>query len=128
MAERQWRFLQRGSRTSWIVACTLTVLTLAAFYWPAASLPQVVTVLWDKLVHAGLFFVLTIAWLRTGLETRKAVTLMIGLIFVTEIGQEILPVARYAELTDAIADVVGITAALVLWGMAERVRPQSRTL
>lgn len=101
---------------SLVLAVSLTVAALTAFFWPGNQLPGWHVLSWDKLLHAGLFLVLTIAWLRTGLTARGVLLLMFGLIVVSEVGQSALPIGRYGDPFDALADLVGVLVALGWWG------------
>jgi len=106
--------VRRGSSLSWVLAGGMTVVTLGALFWPAGATPVWTPVIWDKLPHMGLFFLLTVAWRWTGLKTRWVLAIVLALIAGSEIGQEVLPIGRAGDVWDALADSVGMAVALLL--------------
>lgn len=96
----------------------MTALALVVSFWPSNQLPGWKILTWDKLIHAGLFFVLTIAWSRTGIPVARVVAVAVALILVTEIGQSVLPIGRHGDPFDALADLLGMAAALRLRSFA----------
>lgn len=96
-------------------ACIVVGLTL-----PGSAMPS--TRLWefDKLIHAGLFFVLTLLWLPAltrGRLDRGLAVLAVILAFsvLTELYQGMLPFGRQADMLDAAADSVGAAVGFLLW-------------
>lgn len=96
-------------------ACIVVGLTL-----PGSAMPS--TRLWefDKLIHAGLFFVLILLWLPAltrGRLDRGLGVLAVILAFsvLTELYQGMLPFGRQADMLDAAADSVGAAIGFVLW-------------
>lgn len=104
----------RPSRVRWLVAWSLTGIALAALLWPGEAIPGWTPLSWDKALHAGLFFVLTVAWLRTGLGSLRVALLTGGLIVGSEVGQQLLPIGRSGDPFDAMADALGMLGALGL--------------
>jgi VanZ family protein len=94
------------------VAVGMTAATVVAFFWPSDQLPRWTVLSWDKLIHVGVFFVVTVAWLRTGISVRAVWALMVSLVLVSEVGQSVLPIGRYGDPFDALADLAGIAAAM----------------
>jgi VanZ family protein len=71
---------------------------------------------WDKLEHAGAYFLLTM-WLEGILERRRyAVAVVVALLLGIglEIAQGLLTATRQADFSDLIANALGILLALVL--------------
>lgn len=96
-------------------ACIVVGLTL-----PGSAMPS--NRLWefDKIIHAGLFFVLTLLWLSAltrGRLDRGLAVLAVILAFsvLTELYQGMLPFGRQADMLDAAADSVGAAIGFVLW-------------
>lgn len=80
----------------------------------------------DKLVHFGMFAVLAFLWAyQPGKPLRTNLSLLagIGFILLTEMGQATALVGRTADLDDALADLVGLLAGLLV---ARLVSPPSR--
>jgi VanZ family protein len=80
----------------------------------------------DKLVHAGSFFGLAIAWRWAGLSMPVVAALGLVLGAVTEYGQGLLPWPRSADPIDFLADAVGVLVGLVVWARWRRA-PERRT-
>ncbi len=114
----------RGSTLSWIVAIGVTIVGLASLFWPADDLPSMLESVWDKVPHVGLFLVLTLAWLWTGLGIGRVLLILAALIVGSEVGQELLPIGRSGDVADAIADAVGVIVALIGVGIFSAVRKQ----
>ena len=59
----------------------MTAGALVVFFWPADQMPELGGMFSYALVlHAGIFFVLTITWLRTGLSNGRVLAIVVGLI------------------------------------------------
>jgi len=113
--------MSRFFRASWL-APVWTILIIIALSVPGKSLPSVSILDFDKYIHAGLFFVLTILWLaaladRTALRAIVIVSLIILFSFASELYQEMLPFDRTADIFDAIADSVGALVGFAFWGI-----------
>ena len=112
--------MRPGSLVTWVLALGATAATLAALLWPAEDLPRLVENVWDKLPHIGVFFVLTLTWLGTGLP-RLVVLLILGVLIVgSEIAQSVLPVGRFGDVADGVADAVGVALAFVVVALLRR--------
>jgi VanZ family protein len=104
------------------LAILWTIFIMVLLTIPGKSIPSVSIFEFDKLIHAGLFFVLTVAWLRAvaGRYVYKAV-LVVGAIlifsFVSEWFQEVLPIGRTADVFDAVADSIGALIGLATWSI-----------
>jgi VanZ family protein len=86
---------------------------------PASGLPSVT--LWDKAEHAIAWFVL--AALGLVLSPRRPRAIVVFALFLgvlVEVLQAILPVGRDADWHDAVADSVGVFAALGLYALGLR--------
>ncbi|WP_160279995.1 VanZ family protein [Methylotenera sp. G11] len=72
---------------------------------------------WDKLVHAGYFFVLTLLLYRfVGLPVVLVVAVSLALGMADEIHQTYLP-GRTADWDDFLADSIGVALALAFAGL-----------
>jgi VanZ family protein len=103
-------------------ASSWTLLIMVLLTIPGRSIPSVGIFEFDKLVHAGLFFVLTILWLEalSGGRVARAISvvaLIIAFSFLTEWYQELMPIGRTADVFDAIADSVGALLGIAFWGI-----------
>ncbi len=98
-------------------AWMLVILALMSI--PGRDLPHVELQWADKLVHAGLFFVLGWLWLRGQPAVRPraiAATLALGAAYAlaTELYQLLMPIGRSFDVFDALADVAGVALATAL--------------
>lgn len=70
----------------------------------------------DKIVHASIFVVFAVLWVR-GLRTRRRYAWValagIALAAITEVVQELPAIGRDGELGDAITDVIGLAVGLI---------------
>ena len=108
-----------------VLALTWTVCIVVGLTLPGSAMPS--TRLWefDKLIHAGLFFVLTLLWLSAltrGRLDREVAVLAVILAFsvLTELYQGMLPFGRQADMLDAAADSAGAVAGFALWFPARK--------
>lgn len=93
--------------------CLLAVVALSLT--PVQHLPPQVFSLWDKAQHAGGFTVLTLLGLWS--HPHRAITLLVAMLALGA-GIEVAQSAtgwRYGDVADWLADVVGVTAAYVVW-------------
>ena len=103
----------------WLALCwTLMILVLLSI--PGSNLPDASLLEYDKLAHAGLFFVLTILWLLAlaARSTLKGVLIFVAIVafsFGSEWYQEQLPFDRTADAMDAVADSIGALLGFSLW-------------
>lgn len=93
--------------------CLLAVVALSLT--PVQHLPPQVFSLWDKAQHAGGFAVLTLLGLWA--YPHRAIALLVAMLALGA-GIEVAQSAtgwRYGDVADWLADVVGVTAAYVVW-------------
>lgn len=104
------------------------ILILIAIWMPGSSVPQVSIPNIDKLVHFGMFFVLTgVYYLEYLIRNRKLPIwyYVVACIFVfagsTEVMQ-LFAAERSMDLLDLSADTIGIFVASLLWVVAVKIR------
>jgi hypothetical protein len=124
------------------LAALWTVAILVGVSLPAASLSPVSAALsFDKAIHFGLFAVFGALWMR-GLcppasrggwqrFRRRGLQLGgVGVLFAggSEVYQQLMPIRRMADPYDAVADIAGLLAGILLYAMyMARVRAQRST-
>lgn len=127
--------LYRGLAICW------TIGMLVAFSMPASSIPRVQAALGiDKLIHFGLFFGFGLLWMRALCPPSTATRPQqlrryglrlfgggLGFAVASEVYQQLMPVRRFADPYDAVANSVGLAVGLlcyvvfVRWGTHEPV-------
>jgi VanZ family protein len=100
------------SRAPWRIAFLAALLVQVwALYWPRQ--PSVDTGLpLDKVVHFGLFAVVTYAGVHAGISRWLVAVIMVGQAVLSETVQHFLLAQRSGDVWDLVADVAGITVAL----------------
>lgn len=107
------------------VAWTCLILTLClipARFLPPEEFPDKVTHL-DKIVHASLFAIFGLLWIRASRSSRFTIAVLVGgvaLAAVTELGQALPIVSRDADLLDFLADLFGLVVG-VTWARRRKV-------
>ena len=109
-------------KTLTILAAAWTLLIMALLSIPGSSLPSTKLLEFDKLAHAGLFFILGFLWLFALADGKlMRALLVLGVIlafsFASEWYQQLLPFERTADLMDAVADSVGALLSFVFWAL-----------
>jgi len=102
------------------LAVLWTSLILIALSIPGQSIPSMRVLEYDKLIHAGLFFILALSWLTAKSNGKLLRGLVIlGLVLAFSIGsefyQELMPIGRTADMVDAAADSAGAVLAFLVW-------------
>jgi len=112
----------------------MPIISLRGPLWPAVLWSIIVVILltvptsslhssdmleWDKVVHFGLFFVMTWLWLVAAGHRGRGVSILIlvgaiAFAFASEWYQHLLPI-RSMDIYDALADSAGSVAAWVVW-------------
>ena len=97
-----------------------TLLIMVALTIPGKSIPDSHIFQLDKLIHAGLFLVLTLLWLAALSEgpIGRGLTILAAMIvfaIFTEFYQQIMPIGRSADLLDSVADAIGSIVAFLIW-------------
>ena len=102
-----------------ILAILWTLAILAACSLPGNELPKIHFDLFepDKIAHFILFFLFGTLWLMATPETQKGRRLIIiglGVLYavLTEIYQSVIPMGRTADPMDAVANIIGLLAAI----------------
>lgn len=120
--------MSRSRRFFWF-ALVWTLLIVIGLTLPGHSLPSGSLLEYDKAIHLGLFFVLTVLWLEAlanGRVHRALIILgsIIAFSFLSEVYQQLLPFDRTADLFDAVADSIGATLGLVAWAISHAIWPK----
>lgn len=105
-----------------ILAIAWTVLIIILLSLPGSSIPSISLFEADKLIHAGLFFILTLLWLRASADDKlKRALFIVGLIllfsFASEEYQGMLPFERTTDVFDSLADSFGALTGFAVWGL-----------
>ena len=111
--------LQRDIATQ-LIAIGWTLLILVACTIPGKGLPTVNIISFDKFVHFGIFAGFGWLWmwaLRSPLTRRTKWVLVFGIAYaiLTEIYQGLLPFEREPDPFDALANIVGLIVAVLLY-------------
>ena len=112
-----------------LLALTFTVLIAYGSLYSGEQNVLKHVVISDKIIHAFLYFILTISWLvayRRKLNKSKHLLLLVISIItygiILEVFQEILTQVRTAEFGDVIANSVGVVIAILLFKIVEKQR------
>jgi len=94
-----------------LIIC-VSLIPIPKFPFPEFSLS-------DKSLHLIAYFIMSVMWLRLGfLESNKIkwnyFSLVLFTALITEILQGILPIGRYFEIADMVANCIGILLGLLL--------------
>lgn len=97
-----------------------TLLIVVGLTLPGSRLPDSSLLEFDKLIHGGLFLVLTILWLaalsRASFGPAFAVlTIILAFSVLSELYQGWLPFGRHADFLDSAADAVGAVLGFLVW-------------
>ncbi|MCB9201642.1 MAG: VanZ family protein [Flavobacteriales bacterium] len=104
-----------SSSTFWILALLFTYLFLKPGFENNINLEFFTKIPPDKIVHFSIFFILTIFAL-TSFKTKNNTLIIISLIVygaLIEVVQHLMKVGRSAELSDFIADTLGVFVATI---------------
>ena len=104
-----------------VVFLLLVLVSLAMFLTPGPDVPQGGPD--DKVVHAGIFVVLTLSGLLAAVPRLRLAVGLTAYAAVTEVLQWTLPIQRDGDWHDWVADVTGVLLALLLgWAGQRRAR------
>jgi hypothetical protein len=95
------------------------LVSFAVLFTPAADVPAAPPGV-DKVVHGLLFLVLAFTGRWAGIRWSWLGVLLVGYAAASELVQGLTPLGRSATVGDWLADVVGVLAGLVLWGIVAR--------
>lgn len=120
LSPRLWTWLAVG----W------TLVLLAGMLTPGSGVPEVFSAR-DKLVHGAAFFAFAFAWTRAlGGRVVRVALLSAAFAVGTEVLQAALPLQRFGDPLDALADLagaaLGLAAALLVRRAAGRRRSDAR--
>jgi len=112
------------------LAILWTVLIVIGLTIPGGALPYGSLWEFDKLIHFGLFLVLTVLWLEAmafGRISRSIMilALIVAFSFLSEVYQQLLPFERTADIFDAVADSIGAGVGFVIWGIKNAFWPNA---
>ena len=109
-----------STRVSTIMAVLWTLLIWILLSIPGSSIPSSQIWAYDKVGHAGLFFILSILWLNA--VRTKSTRIITGIVVAgvllgpfSEWYQSVLPISRIADPYDAVANFVGFALGTGLW-------------
>ena len=98
---------------------TLLIIFISLIPIPQLPLPKFDLFQWDKFFHLLVYLIMSLMWLRLGFFQTNSlkysyliIVVLIGLI--TESLQGLLPIGRYFEIADIIANFFGILIGLAL--------------
>jgi VanZ family protein len=101
------------------VFAVAVLVSLAVLFAPPADVPTSPPGV-DKVVHATLFLLLAVTGRWAGLTRGVLAAVLVLYAAVSEVVQGSDAVGRSASVADWLADVVGVLAGLVLWGVVAR--------
>tara|TARA_B100000768_G_scaffold131195_1_gene121890 strand:- start:4312 stop:4668 length:357 start_codon:yes stop_codon:yes gene_type:complete len=92
---------------------TILIIIVSIIPIPQLPFPQFELFQFDKFLHLLVYLIMSVMWLMVGfLEIKKVkwshLTLVFFIGLITEICQGILPIGRYFEIADIIANSLGI--------------------
>ena len=98
---------------------TLSILLVSIIPIPKLPFPEFNLFEWDKFFHLCAYLIMAIMWIRLGfLETGDLkwnyIKIVIFIAIITEFCQGFLPIGRYFEIADIIANMTGILIAFFL--------------
>ena len=98
---------------------TLSIFLVSIIPIPKLPFPEFVLFEWDKFFHLCAYLIMAIMWIRLGfLETGDLkwnyIRIVIFVAIITEFCQGFLPIGRYFEIADIIANMTGIIIAIFL--------------
>ena len=92
---------------------TSFIILISIIPIPKLPLPEFNLFQWDKFFHLIVYLIMSFMWLRLGYLKSKIfkwiyvfIVILVG--FFTELCQGILPIGRYFEIADIIANFIGI--------------------
>ncbi|RLV50698.1 VanZ family protein [Nocardioides mangrovicus] len=104
------------ARPVFVAVCGASLFVL---FLPGSDVPTNVPVS-DKVVHAGLFFLLALTGRWAGLSTATLAVELVLYAAASEVLQSVLPIHRDGDVRDALADVAGLAMGLVVARLVRR--------
>jgi VanZ family protein len=99
----------------WVCDWLIVLVVVFASLMPPDQLHRSMT-FHDKLMHAGAYFFMTI-WFAGSLDPKKYRWLILGMVLLgifIECAQYLMPYGRSADWRDLVANIAGMSAALIL--------------
>lgn len=102
-------------RTRRALAWAWSLLILAGCTLPGDSIRQLAVFTPDKVLHFAAFFGYALLWRWSGASARVVLLSGLGFALFIEAWQHLLPIGRFADPYDALADAVGLLVGLGVW-------------
>ena len=113
------------------LAVIWTIVIMVLCWTPQAFLPVseapnslAMKLYLDKIIHAGMFMIFGVLWLRAGLLSKRRYLWVflagVALAAITEIVQNVPSLNREGEFEDVLADVAGVMIGFLLYWMKQR--------
>jgi VanZ family protein len=101
---------------------TLLIVIISLFPIPNLSLPEFKLLELDKLIHLSMYFVMSILWMRLQSFNNsyfpwRNLLIVFLIASLTEFLQGVLPVGRYSDWADFIANSVGILLGITTYSL-----------
>ena len=101
---------------------TLLIVIISLFPIPNLSLPEFKLLELDKLIHLSMYFVMSILWMRLQSFNNsyfpwRNLLIVFLIASLTEFLQGVLPVGRYSDWADFIANSVGILLGIIAYSL-----------
>lgn len=102
------------------MAIIWSLLILVLLSIPGTNVPSLSIWDYDKVGHAGMFFILVLFWMNAvAAKSLRAMSLIVicGVLLapLSEVYQSVLPFGRQGDINDALADVAGVVLAAIVW-------------
>ena len=107
-------------RATWIYTLLIVIISLVPI--PNLSLPEFKLLELDKLIHLSMYFVMSILWMRLQSFNNsyfpwRNLLIVFLIASLTEFLQGVLPVGRYSDWADFIANSVGILLGIIAYSL-----------
>ena len=101
---------------------TLLIVIISLVPIPNLSLPEFKLLELDKLIHLSMYFVMSILWMRLQSFNNsyfpwRNLLIVFLIASLTEFLQGVLPVGRYSDWSDFIANSVGILLGIIAYSL-----------
>jgi VanZ family protein len=107
-------------RATWIYTLLIVIISLVPI--PNLSLPEFKLLELDKLIHLSMYFVMSILWMRLQSFNNsyfpwRNLLIVFLIASLTEFLQGVLPVGRYSDWADFIANSAGILLGITTYSL-----------
>jgi|TARA_B100000767_G_scaffold138113_1_gene130650 VanZ family protein len=101
------------------IVYTLLIIFISLIPIPQLPLPKFDLFQWDKFFHVLVYLIMSLMWLRLGFFQTNSLkysylTIVVLIGVITESLQGLLPIGRYFEIADIIANFCGILIGFAL--------------